>query len=120
LIAFPTASSSSTIATIGPLFGTWFDRQSQDSFYGATDVARDALLIQPRRNCCVLRLYDCIGTIGFGRPEILWPMQQAGSPSSTSFHLASVSSKEPLQLRAGGARERPAGSDRPRGRRTSP
>jgi hypothetical protein len=26
LIAFPTASSSSTIATIGPLFGTWRDR----------------------------------------------------------------------------------------------
>jgi hypothetical protein len=25
-IAFPTASSSSTMATIGPLFGTWHDR----------------------------------------------------------------------------------------------
>src|SRR5258707_6799841 len=40
-IAFPTALSSSTMATIGPLFGTWQDRQPRDSFYGATDVDRD-------------------------------------------------------------------------------
>src|ERR1700733_6839452 len=32
LIAFPPASSSSTMATIGPLFGTWQDRQPRDIF----------------------------------------------------------------------------------------
>jgi hypothetical protein len=42
-IAFPTASSSSTMATIGSLFGTWQDRQPRDSFYGATDVVRQTL-----------------------------------------------------------------------------
>src|SRR5229473_8706518 len=85
LIAFPTASSSSTMATIGPLFGTWFDRQPQDSLYGATDVAREALLIQPRRDRCVLRLYDCIGTqrLAPEEPEILWLMEQAASDAST-------------------------------------
>jgi hypothetical protein len=43
LIAFPTASSSSTMATIGPLFGTWQDRQPRDSFHRTTDVAREIL-----------------------------------------------------------------------------
>src|SRR3977135_188713 len=43
LIAFPTASSSSTMATIGPLFGTWLDRQPRDSFYGTTDVVHEIL-----------------------------------------------------------------------------
>jgi hypothetical protein len=64
-IAFPTASSSSTMATIGPLFGTWHDRQPRAAF-GETGVVRDTL-IQARRNRFVLRLYKCIGT----RPEIL-------------------------------------------------
>src|SRR6266446_8411909 len=56
-IAFPTASSSSTMATIDPLCGTWQDRQPLDSIYGATDVVREILLIQDRRNRYVLRLY---------------------------------------------------------------
>src|ERR1700675_1122828 len=42
-IAFPTASSSSTMATIRRLFGTWQDREPRDSFYGATDVVRETL-----------------------------------------------------------------------------
>ena len=42
-MAFPTASSSSTMATIGPLFGTWQDRQLRDSFHGTTDVVREIL-----------------------------------------------------------------------------
>src|SRR5438477_7604809 len=40
-IAFPTALSSSTMATIGPLFVTWQDRQTASSFYGGTDFVRD-------------------------------------------------------------------------------
>src|ERR1700739_936911 len=43
LIAFPTASSSSTMATIGPLFDTWQDRLPRDSLYGTTDVVRETL-----------------------------------------------------------------------------
>src|SRR5260370_11881340 len=68
-IAFPTALSSSTIATIGPLFGTWQDRYREqllrrngypprDSFLsnlGATATFFDCTNV-------VLRLYKCIGT----------------------------------------------------------
>src|ERR1700742_782761 len=104
LIAFPTASSSSTMATIGPLFGTWFDRQPQDS--RATDVAREALLIQPRRNCCVLRLYDCIGPqrLASDGPPFRGPYSKLRQIHRPSFRLASVGSKEPLRLCAGGVR----------------
>jgi hypothetical protein len=42
-MAFPTASSSSTMATIGPLFGTWLDRQPRDSFCGTMDVVHEIL-----------------------------------------------------------------------------
>src|SRR5258708_15484685 len=66
-IAFPTALSSSTIATIGPLFGTWQDRyreqllrrngyRPRDSFLsnlGATATFFDCTNV-------VLRLYKCI------------------------------------------------------------
>jgi hypothetical protein len=59
-IAFPTASSSSTMATIGPLFGTSRPVTARQ-LYGATDVVRETLPIQPRRNHHMLRLYKCIG-----------------------------------------------------------
>src|SRR5258706_3775354 len=39
-IAFPTALSSSTMATIGLVFGTWHDRQPRAAF-GETDIVRD-------------------------------------------------------------------------------
>src|SRR5438445_12902925 len=57
-IAFPTATSSSTMATIGPLFGTWQDRQTASSFYGGTDFVRDESYLtyaQPVR--AIIQLY---------------------------------------------------------------
>jgi hypothetical protein len=41
-IAFPTALSSSTMATIGLVFGTWHDRQPRAAF-GETDIVRYTL-----------------------------------------------------------------------------
>src|SRR5882757_11499635 len=60
-IAFPTALSSSTMETIGPLFGTWQDRNREQLSRSNGCRPRD-FHIQPRRNRYVLRLYKCIGT----------------------------------------------------------
>jgi hypothetical protein len=42
-IAFPTDSSSSTMATIGPLFGTLARPVTASGFYGGMDIVGDAL-----------------------------------------------------------------------------
>src|SRR6201989_929942 len=57
-IAFPTASSSSTMATIGPLFGTWQPITARQLLRSNGCRPRH----QPRRNRYVLRLYKCIGS----------------------------------------------------------
>jgi hypothetical protein len=43
-IAFPTASSSSTMATIGPLFGTWQDRNRLQRLE-KTDVVHETIFL---------------------------------------------------------------------------
>jgi hypothetical protein len=71
------------------------------------------LLIQPRPNQYVLRLYNCIVT----RLEILWSVEHAASQVSTF-----ISPKPPLTQKAPPAwtglegQGEAAGSDRPRGR----
>jgi hypothetical protein len=59
-IAFPTASSSSTMATIGRLFGTWQHRLPRAAFTEERISSARLFLIQPKRNRYVLRLYKCI------------------------------------------------------------
>src|SRR6266404_4401452 len=106
LIAFPTASSSSTIATIGPLFGTW---QPRAGFTEERISSARLFRIQPTRDYCVLRLYKCIenSTIGIGGPKFC----DFGASCLTGSDLDISSSpllahKNPSSLdRAGGASE---------------
>src|SRR5258707_12352649 len=57
-IAFPTALSSSTMATIGLIFGTTGNHEQRlEKRMSSVRL----FLIQPRRNRYVLRLYNCIG-----------------------------------------------------------
>src|ERR1700722_15582297 len=59
-IAFPTASSTSIMTTIGPLFGHWQDRKSRGRFAEQRMLSARLFLIQPKLNRYVLRLYKCI------------------------------------------------------------
>src|ERR1700730_13861714 len=68
-IAFPTALSSSTMATIGLVFGTLGTTDNREQRLEKRMSSATLLLIQPRRNRYVLRLYNCIVT----RPETLCP-----------------------------------------------
>src|ERR1700710_3079083 len=53
------------------------------------------LLIQPRRNRCVLGLYNCIVT----RPEFLWSIRHAESRVVDFYiNLAAISHKSPSSL----------------------
>jgi hypothetical protein len=69
------------------------------NFYGATDVVRETLPIQPRRNRYVLRLYKCIGAqrLASENRKFCGPWRKLRH-RHRPFTLASVSSQEPLQL----------------------
>ena len=99
-IAFPTASSSSTMATIGPLFGTWQDRQARAAFTEQR-MSSARLFLQPRRNRYVLRLYKCIGTRRLASVARNLVVHGASCVTGIDLHITLVSLlrlKEPLQL----------------------
>jgi hypothetical protein len=64
-------------------------------------------LSQPRRNRYVLRLYKCIEAQRLASADLKFVVHGASCIAGIDLHIAPahVSSKEPLQLGAGGARE---------------
>jgi hypothetical protein len=99
-IAFPTALSSSTMATNGPLFGTWQDRQPRATFTKQRMSPARLFLTQPRRNRYVLRLYECIGVQRLARRVGNFVVDGASCVTGIGLRitLAPVRSQEPLQL----------------------
>ena len=119
-MAFPTALSSSTMATIGLLFGTWRNRQPRAALMEQRMSSARLFLFQPRRSRYVLRLYKCIGILRWQEICGQWSkLRHRHSPSYLPSFRLTLTRAPPAWTALEGL-GRPQGRNRPRGRRTPP